>query len=130
MKNRLMSLKALQSPIIIIIIAVLYLITILGKVSSSNIELSNSNQLLEDRIKQQELKKKRLGLELYYYETDSFLEKEAKNNLNLKKENEKVVIIPDRLSVNNKSNGQIEIIDSSNKRSNITGWIHFLFGTQ
>lgn len=88
---------------------------------------------LIEQIKELELRNRELLDLIEYFKTDDFIEFEARTKLNLQKEGEKVVIIPETSNNVNKSDDQKAIKQPNNYQeqdSNLRRWWNYFFGKE
>jgi cell division protein FtsB len=88
-------------------------------------ELSAQNQLLA-------LRNQELEYQIIYFQTDAFLDKEARDKLGLKAPGEKVVIFPDRIPNNKLEVAETEVAVTERSlrqkaKDNFNQWLFFLF---
>lgn len=115
--------------VILIIVIVLFSVKAVKEIlnrRSINQELSGlDKQILDLQVKQQDLESL-----ITYLQSPEFIEKEARTRLNLRKEGEKIIIIP------NESTTKIQTLDSQittstpEQLSNIQKWWHYIFPHQ
>jgi cell division protein FtsB len=122
-KNNLSKKYLNQKLFALLLIILIVLISIpLAKNISKRYEVNIEIRDLEDEISGVEAKNKELGNLIDYLKSDQFLEEQARLNLNLKKEGEKVVIVKNEtLATTSESNNPgVEI-------SNFQRWINYFF---
>jgi cell division protein FtsB len=113
--------KLLYSKIFLFAAALIliFLVVAFGRESYRKYELSKEINDLEKQILQLESTNQQMANLMDYFKKESYLEKEARLKLNLKKPEEKVVIILERDSLykevdNNGNQGDIDIPQDSN----------------
>ena len=89
MKNRLLQ-------IIIIIIGVILIIKLWGDIRRL-LEASNQIKLAQQKVEDLEKEKNELEEKKKYYQSEEFIEEEARNKLNMAKPGETIVILPQNL---------------------------------
>lgn len=114
-------------------IAVLFIVASLVAGSVQAIQENFQRQLQVDRLAQEvallELEVKTLELQNQYYQTDEYLELQARELMGLARPGEKVVMLPNTGSETSKAatspGPSLEV--PLEKRSNLKQWLYFLF---
>jgi len=95
-----------------------------------NYELQGRVDRLDDEIGILELENNKLRYNNEYYKTDSYLEKRARESLNLRRPGEEVVIVPRRQSVSvnqdDRADEQPGIVERA--RANLNDWYNLFAG--
>lgn len=139
--------KILTSKVFLVIILIgLSLLTFrLVKITKHEYRLKSELKPLNDEIKQIKKEKEKLSKNFEYFKSESYLEKEARTRLNLKKEGEQVVIISPGDKLKNQdlnpsledltlSQGQMEgganseTNQTQKEKSKTTLWWNYFFG--
>lgn len=83
---------------------------------------------LETEVKRLEGRKQQLAGLMEYFEQESYLEKEARQRLNLKKPGEKVVILPQKTDPGIESDQEIDnILTENQETANYWKWWEYFF---
>lgn len=93
-----------------------------------NYELAQQIAQLEDEISLLELENQNFKFQINYYQTDAFLDLEARDKLSKVGSGESIVVLPDdrydNLELGSTTNGNVE----SQIKLNLDEWKKFLFG--
>ena len=94
-----------------------------------NYELQQQVDQLTAEIEVVEIENQNLTYNIEYYQTDSFLELEAREKFNKARPGEKLVLLPKDFSLpDQESSTPAETDDQPQYRSNFSAWWEFLFG--
>jgi len=131
--SKLESLKKIGSKFLTLIILIIigFIIFNIYKSINANYQISSQISNIEDEINT--IKKKNIYLEnlTLYYQTDTFRELELRRKLNLKKPDEKIVIVAENTSIKQQTeNYSTESSDNETKKdweANYKKWWQYLF---
>ncbi len=116
--------------VLVILVSILLIFGIAREYMSRN-ELDNEINQLEDELQRLKVQKKDFLSSIESYDSDFFVEQEARTKFDMKKPNEQVVIIPISGIVNNQDNNS-DVLDSNKQMDqnqlNIMQWWQYFFG--
>lgn len=127
--------KILSSRVFLFIslLAFIWLVLVLAKTIYKKKQLNDEIESLKVEIEKTDKKGRDLSQMLEYFRTPNFLEKEAKEKLNLKKDGEIVVIVPEAaigqelsLKMNALEKSQPQNAEKK-ERSNLVKWWEYFF---
>ena len=94
-----------------------------------NYELQQQVNELEAEIALLEVENQNLIYSIEYYNTDTFLELEAREKFNKAKPGEKLALIPKDLTIKTETNSTPDQArEQAQFKSNFSAWMEFLFG--
>lgn len=136
-KNFIKGLLGSRIFLFFIILILIVLIVSIGRESFRKYQLAKEINDLQSKINQLDVSNQSLSNLLKYFKEDSYLEKEARLKLNLRKPGEKVVILPSSETNLESAQGNLDNILSQNKNNpdnqesesaNYWKWWEYLFG--
>jgi cell division protein FtsB len=131
-RSRKPSLFSLSNSKLILFIGILvtaFMSVNLIKAINENKSIQNRIDKLQSDLQAEEQKQAQLEAARDYTQTDLFVEEEARNRLNLKKEGEIVVSLPpERIPVLEEVVAQQQAIEEFEKQPNPQKWFQYFFG--
>lgn len=119
-KNILIRLFFSKSFFLLSIILILFLTFIFLKAYNENKETNQNLELLKNKIKNLEKSNQEFSQLIEYFNSNSFVEKEAREKLGLKKDGEKVVaVLEDHSHINKQYDKLLKKNISDNNKKNI-----------
>lgn len=128
----LLSLRDIRRLGMVLFLIVVLMITWSGvRVIETNYRLQRSIAQLEQENQVRELENKNLELENQYFESDEYLELEARKNFGLAAPGETVIVVPKRVALNHTVPEPTEETPVSSEilpewRQNVNAWLDFL----
>ena len=117
---------------IIAFIIIVYAAFGLVKITWQNYQVNQKISSLQDEIKKSDEENFELKNKIDYYKTDAYKERQAREELNLQKPGEIVIVIPNNSQneVNTKKKEETKTNEKSDYRSNIQKWREYFFGNK
>ncbi|KKT25251.1 MAG: hypothetical protein UW11_C0031G0004 [Parcubacteria group bacterium GW2011_GWA2_43_9b] len=131
-ENKLKNFFGSRAVLFFLLLAFVWLSLVLVKAFYKKKQLDQEIGSLKAEIDKTDKKGQELSQLLSYFNSESYLEKEAKNKLNLKKEGENVVMVQDTsggaaLGENNDGASVEAAISSPAEENNLIKWWKFFF---
>lgn len=130
MQEKIQKLFTSQNAVLIlfVVLAVSLIINTFG-VIQKNYSLQQDVDELSDKVALVELQNQNLKYNIAYYETDAYLEIEAKRRFNLAAAGESVILLPkDGEPVVEADTDDLVVVASTDDKSNFEQWMAFLSG--
>lgn len=134
-ENKLNFFLGSRVVIFLLLLAFIWLSLVLVKAVYKKYQLDQEISSLKSEIEKTDKKNQELNQLLDYFNSQAFLEKEAKDKLNLKKEGENVVLVQD--AVGEQSETSVEDVNGVSektaqptalvKKNNLVKWWEFFF---
>ncbi len=101
---------------------VLYIIFSVGRLAYKNYQLNLEEANLKQDVAQLQVEIQQLKNQIVYFQSDSYKDKMIRSKLNMQKEGEKVVVIPESPKIT-------EVSDKSKEKlNNPQRWMRYFFG--
>ncbi len=131
-ENKLKKFFSSRAVLFLLLLAFVWLSLVLVKAFYKKRQLSQEIDALKSEIEKMDQKGQELNQLLGYFSSESYLEKEAKDKLNLKKEGESVVMVQDTsagaaVGENNDGASVGAAISAPVEESNLIKWWKFFF---
>lgn len=98
------------------------------KITLRNYELAQQIDNLEEEIAVLELENQNFKFQINYYQTDAYLDLEARDKLNVVSPGERLLILPDDRYDGVSVSTESEASDESQVKQNFDEWMNFFFG--
>lgn len=129
MKDKLKNIFQSRAALFLLLLAFVWMSLVLVKAAYKKYQLEQQISTIKQEIEKTEQRSKELNEMINYFSSYTYLEQEAKEKLNLKKEGETVVVVPEEAV------GQTEEAiespsptpTSSPVKNNLIKWWEFLF---
>jgi cell division protein FtsB len=111
------------------VVAVVYLVVMLGQTIKRNYELNQQIIALNQQVSLLQAKKDQMTYDIQYYKTNSFRERQARAQLGLQLPGENVIIVPQKSpSASTQVLGDQTARPPARSRSNLQQWLDFMSG--
>jgi cell division protein FtsB len=111
------------------VVAVAYLVVMLGQTIKRNYDLNKQIIALNQQVSLLHAKKDQMAYDIQYYKTNSFRERQARAQLGLQLPGENVIIVPQKSpAASNQVPGDDTSKPASRPRSNFQQWLDFMGG--
>lgn len=128
-KNTLNILTSTVGRVILLAIIILFIVNIFRSIWKNH-QITKQIDNLEQDISALENEQLNLNNRILYYQTNTYKELEARQHLNYKKKDEKVMILVKKEPTQN-SDSTVKNIDSEDSKDNMTNWqkwFKYIFG--
>ena len=110
------------------VVAVVYLVVMLGQTIKRNYDLNKQIIALNQQVSLLHAKKDQMTYDIQYYKTNSFRERQARAQLGLQLPGENVIIIPQKSPAATQVLGDQTSKPVTHPRSNFQQWLDFMGG--
>jgi len=110
------------------VVAVVYLVVMLGQTIKRNYDLNKQIIALNQQVSLLHAKKDQMNYDIQYYKTNSFRERQARAQLGLQLPGENVIIVPQKSPTSTSVLGDQTSKPAARSRSNFQQWLDFMGG--
>lgn len=126
-ENKIIKLLCSRPFLYVLLLMLIWMGIVLARTMYKKSQLDNEISNLKGEIQKMDSRGQELAQLMEYFNSKSYLEKEAKEKLNLKKEGETVVMVPEAAIAGDLAGASVPSKASESKHNHFVEWWEFFF---